>query len=174
MTTLYKFKVIFTKAGIGAIPSAAPTVTVVDVDADSVLVNAQPAVGLTSLAGYYEYDYSGADGLDVVAVFHTTDADVDQQDMYSYNPPLLIGSNGGDESITNYPVTDSVTGLPVQGATVELYPTAARVGIINSKVSNVLGLVTFDNLVSGTYYLKVIVPGYDTFLDSEVTDNLRI
>jgi hypothetical protein len=79
-----------------------------------------------------------------------------------------VGGTGGSLAITDYPVTDATTGLPIQGATVELYPTDAYTGIIASQVSDSLGHVTFSNLTAGTYYLKIIADGYDTAYDSEV------
>ena len=78
------------------------------------------------------------------------------------------GGNGGSLAITNYPVTDSVTGLPVVGAIVELYPTNAYTGIIDQQVTFSLGYVTFRHLTAGTYYIKVIRAGYSDFYDSEV------
>ncbi len=39
---------------------------------------------LANLVGYYEYEYSGADDLDLVCLFHTSDTTTDQQDLVSY------------------------------------------------------------------------------------------
>jgi hypothetical protein len=76
--------------------------------------------------------------------------------------------NGGDKTLI-YTLTDSVTSLPVVGATVELYPTNAYSGTpIDSQVTNVLGQVTFSNLVAGTYYPKGIRSGYTPSYDVEV------
>jgi len=80
MTTVYKFKAYFTKNGAGTAPSAAPTVTIVDTD-NTVLVNAQAATALSNLTGAYIYEYSGADGLDLIGKFSTTDATMDAQDL---------------------------------------------------------------------------------------------
>jgi hypothetical protein len=76
------------------------------------------------------------------------------------------GGTGGALTLT-YTLNDSGTGLPVEGATIELYPTNAYSGIISSAVTNALGQVTFSNLVAGTYYLKCIRAGYTTAYDSE-------
>lgn len=84
MTTVYKFKAFFTQDGLGVSPSSAPVATVVDTDADTKLVDAQAATALTNLTGYYEYEYSGADDLDLVCKFYTSDSNVDQQDLVSY------------------------------------------------------------------------------------------
>ena len=83
MTTLYEFCVGFTKLGVGAAPSSAPTIKVVD-SADNVLVNAATATtALSNLVGAYRYSYSGADGLTCYAKFTTTDLTVDQYDIFT-------------------------------------------------------------------------------------------
>lgn len=84
---IYKFKVAFTKLGVGTAPSSAPVCTVVDAD-DNILASAQATVALANLPGVYLYSYTGASGLDLVALFHTTDATVDQQDLYAL--PITI------------------------------------------------------------------------------------
>ena len=83
MTTIYKFKAGYTKLGIATAPSSAPTIKVVD-SADNILVAALTATtALANLAGAYLYSYSGADGLDLIGLFHTSDATMDQQDLFS-------------------------------------------------------------------------------------------
>lgn len=84
MATIYKFKAFFTLSGVGAAPSTAPVATIVDTDADSKLATEQATTALVNLVGYYEYEYSGADDLDLVCLFHTNDSSVDQQDLVSY------------------------------------------------------------------------------------------
>lgn len=84
MATLYKFKAYYTKQGIGTIPSSAPVATVVNTDTNIKLADTQATTALSNLAGYYEYEYSGADALDLVCLFHTSDITVDQQDLVSY------------------------------------------------------------------------------------------
>jgi len=88
MTTVYKFKAGYTKLGIATAPASAPVITIVDSD-NNILVNAQPATALSNLTGTYLYSYSGADGLDLVGMFHTADTTVDHQDLYSYTPDIL-------------------------------------------------------------------------------------
>jgi len=85
---IYKFKVVYKKLGIGTAPSSAPVCTVVD-SSDNVLINAQAAIALTNLTGVYLYSYTGAAGLDLVGLFHTTDATMDYQDLYSYTSDLI-------------------------------------------------------------------------------------
>lgn len=77
------------------------------------------------------------------------------------------GGNGGDKSLV-YTLTDSVTHDPVSGATVELYATPGMTTVIDSQTTNVFGVITFSNLVGGTYYLKIIRSGYETTTDTEV------
>jgi hypothetical protein len=84
MTTIYKFKAYFTEQGIGAAPSSAPVATVLDTDANTKLADAQASTAKSNLPGYYEYEYSGADNLDLVCLFHTSDTGTDQQDLVSY------------------------------------------------------------------------------------------
>ncbi len=80
MTTVYKFKAFFTKSGVGTAPSSAPTCTVVDTD-NNLLVNAQAATALSNLTGAYIYEYSGADALDLLGKFATTDETMDAQEL---------------------------------------------------------------------------------------------
>ena len=84
MATIYKFKSYFTEGGIGTAPDPAPVATVLDTDANTKLADAQASTARSNLPGYYEYEYSGADDLDLVCLFHTTDTDTDQQDLVSY------------------------------------------------------------------------------------------
>lgn len=91
MTTIYTFSCAFTKAGIGTVPSSAPVCTVVD-SANNILANAQATTALTNLPGVYLYSYSGADGLRVFALMHTTDTTMDQQDLYSYTPERITSN----------------------------------------------------------------------------------
>jgi hypothetical protein len=81
MTTNYYFEAVFTKLGVGTAPSAAPLITVVDI-ADNVLVNAQAVTALVNLAGGYVYTYAGADNLQLIGKFVTTDVTVDQLELY--------------------------------------------------------------------------------------------
>lgn len=93
MTTVYKFKAGYKKAGVATAPSSTPTITVVDTD-DNVLVNAQNATALANLTGGYIYEYSGADSLDLVGRFRTADTTMDETDLFcvaEYNPVDIWG-----------------------------------------------------------------------------------
>ena len=73
--------------------------------------------------------------------------------------------NGGALSLV---YTVDVAGVPKEGATVKLFSDSGRTSLVNAKVSNVLGVCTFTNLVAGTYYLTVQMSGYEDLFDSEV------
>ena len=84
MTTIYKFKAYYTDAGVGAVQDPAPTCTVINMADDSKLADAQATTASTNMPGLYSYEYSGADGLDVVAFFATTDTGCDVKQLASY------------------------------------------------------------------------------------------
>jgi hypothetical protein len=118
MTTLYEFCVGYTKLGIGAAPSSAPTITVID-SANNVLVaGATATTALTNLVGAYRYSYSGADGLICYAKFTTTDATMDQQDLFTAAliNPIIQNIHDTDlpavKSDTAAILTDTGTTLP--------------------------------------------------------------
>lgn len=84
MTTVYKFKAYYTDAGVGAVQDPAPTCTVINMADDSKLADAQATTASTNMPGLYSYEYSGADGLDCVAWFKTTDTGCDVKELASY------------------------------------------------------------------------------------------
>ena len=84
MTTVYKFKAYYTDAGVGTAQDPAPTCTVINMADDSKLANAQATTASTNMPGLYSYEYSGADGLDCVAFFATTDTGCDVKQLASY------------------------------------------------------------------------------------------
>jgi hypothetical protein len=97
-----------------------------------------------------------------------TATNIDTQ-LSSVHGPGAWGNTGtGGTKILTYTLTDSVTGLPIEGATIELYATSTMITIIDSKVTDVFGGVTFSNLIAGTYYLKIIKAGYVATTDTEV------
>lgn len=89
MTTVYKFKAGYTKLGVATNPSSAPVITVVDKD-NNALVTAAATTTRATLAGVYEYTYTGADNLDPVGMFHTTDTTMDAQDIFSYTEESVV------------------------------------------------------------------------------------
>jgi hypothetical protein len=84
MTTVYKFKAYYTDSGVGTVQDPAPTCTVINMADDSKLANAQATTASTNMPGLYSYEYSGADGLDCVAFFATTDTGCDVKQLASY------------------------------------------------------------------------------------------
>ena len=89
MTTIYRFRAYFTKAGVGSAPSDTPTLTAVDMS-NNILVNEQNATKISNLPGLVIYDYSGSDGLELIGRFHTTDTTLDQPyDLPSYPLPAM-------------------------------------------------------------------------------------
>ena len=84
MTTVYKFKAYYTDSGVGTAQDPAPTCTVINMADDSKLADAQATTASTNMPGLYSYEYSGADGLDCVASFKTTDTGCDVKQLASY------------------------------------------------------------------------------------------
>ena len=84
MTTVYKFKAYYTDSGVGTAQDPAPTCTVINMADDSKLADAQATTASTNMPGLYSYEYSGADGLDCVAWFKTTDTGCDVKQLASY------------------------------------------------------------------------------------------
>jgi len=84
MATTYKFKAYYKSDGVGAVMDPAPVCTIINMADDSKLADAQATTASTNMPGLYSYSYTGNDGLDLVAYFHTTDADADEADVASY------------------------------------------------------------------------------------------
>ena len=84
MTTVYKFKAYYTDAGVGTAQDPAPVCTVINMADDSKLADAQATTASVNMPGLYSYEYSGADGLDCVAWFKTTDTGCDVKELASY------------------------------------------------------------------------------------------
>jgi hypothetical protein len=195
---IYKFKVAYTKLGIGTAPSSAPVCTVVD-SADNILANAQATTALANLPGVYLYSYTGAAGLDLIALFHTTDASMDQQDLYSYTSDLLTTNLNApldtiDANVDSI-LTDTGTTLPalintritlgvgaitwtynlvdehavpIADATVWVSSDLAGTTVLASGVTDAAGNVTFY-LDAGTVYVWCQKSGYNfTNPDTEV------
>ena len=120
----------------------------------------------TALPGSYGAGTAGkiiGDSADI-----PTAAEIDTQLSGVHGSGRWGGGNGGDKSLV-YTLTNSATNEAVEGATVELYASAARTGEpIDQQITDVLGQATFNNLVAGTYYLKIIKAGFSTATDVEV------
>lgn len=156
MTTTYKFKAAFTKLGVGFVPGAAPTVTVVDKNG-VVLANAVATTPRPNMTELFEYSYTGADNLDPVAKFATTDATVDRQHIYddSYLNYAAAAAGAVAYAIT---INDS-GGLPIDGVNVWISTDIAGVNVVFNGFTNALGLVT-PLLDAGNYFSWKQKAGY--------------
>lgn len=76
------------------------------------------------------------------------------------------GGNGGTGTLV-YTLTSSVGATPIEGARVELYSDIGLTALLEAGNTNVFGVVTFGNLLTGTYYLKIIRSGFETGFDTE-------
>jgi hypothetical protein len=90
MTTIYNFAWAYTKSKVATTPANAPTCKIVNIDADTALVSGATPTLLTAQAGAYKYQYSGADGLNLLGIASTADTTVDQQDLFSYPAALPV------------------------------------------------------------------------------------
>ena len=156
MTTVYKFKAVYTKANVAVAPASPPTITVVGSD-NAVLVAALTAVtALSNLPGAYVYSYTGVNGLDPMAVFHTTDATMDKQDIYDYTPAIA-------DLVWNEVLTGATHNVATSAGR-RLRQLASSIildGAITSSTTNTVtfdgGATTTDNLYRGN--LIVVMSG---------------
>jgi hypothetical protein len=95
MTHSYKFEVGYTKLGTASAPSVAPTINVLDMDADTLLVTGGTTTASAVMAGVYKYTYTGTPGLTLRGLFHTTDSSVDQQDLFSVDMNASVTTGTG-------------------------------------------------------------------------------
>ena len=156
MTTTYLFRAGYTKLGVAVAPSSAPTITVVD-SANNLLESAQATTLLSNLVGAYIYSYSGTDGLYLQALFHTTDATVDQQDLFSmpvnYAPSTAVGSNSKTVKVTDN------SSNPLDGVLMWVTTDSGGTNKVASGFTDEFGNVTFT-LDTGTYYFWKQLAGY--------------
>jgi hypothetical protein len=182
MTTIYKFVSGYTKAGVATSPSSAPTITIVD-SGNNVLASAQATTARTNIAGVYDYSYSGADSLDLIGLFHTSDTTVDRQDLHSHPYDAVIlkaiaevptaaeidtqlsgthgagtWGNGSGSTSTTVTVNDGVN--PIDGVDVWVSTDSAGTNVIARGSTGALGTVVFM-LDAGTYYAWKQLAGYD-------------
>lgn len=124
--TVYLFAAYFLKGGVGATPSDTPTLTAVNL-ADSVVINAAPAVKAANLPGLVLYQWTGDDGQQLIGRFHSTDTTLDKPyDLPSFplvcqgpvqNLQLLAGAvpnnlaQGAMMDLVNVPNPTAVTAV---------------------------------------------------------------
>lgn len=160
MTTIYRFKIVSTKGGIATSASPLPTIDIINVAADSKLVTSASVITKTSLAGYCEYNYTGADDLDLVGLFHTTDTSTDQQDLISYIPDIFyvnldanVGSRASGSLLALIPTNTSSA-----SAVDQIYTSMATVSDVSiASASAVLDMSLATHTVAGTAGSKLAV-----------------
>ena len=168
----YNFYGFFVSSKVGTAGLSDVTVDVYSNNSGtSILVAGSAATSIGG--GLYKYSYTNGTASDYLAVFKTDDASVDQKQIPSLVPQQLpyidtyvSGGNAGTATLT-YTVYKSGGGV-LEGATVKLYSDSGRTTLVNLKTSDVLGQVTFTNVVAGTYYLTTTMTGYDDMTDIEV------
>lgn len=166
MATNYKFKVGYTKLGVATAPSVAPTINILNVATDALVVTGAAVTASAAMPGVYTYTYSGADGLDLIALFHTTDASMDQQDLFCIDIDKLVTTSislGSGASTWPITVNDGVN--PIDGVDVWISTDIAGTNVIARGYTNALGIITFY-LDPGTYYAWKSLAGY-TFTNPE-------
>lgn len=160
MTTVYKFKAVFTAAGIGAVPSSAPTIDIVD-SSGNILVSAASPTSRVNMPEVYQYSYSGTDDLDLVAKFSTSDLSIDQQQIYSlpdiYSLIATRTTLGPGSTAITVTINDGVN--PLDGVDVWLTTDVAGTDTIARGNTDALGNITFM-LDAGTYYVWKQLAGY--------------
>lgn len=83
MTTTYLMTVGYTKLGRVYTPTSAPTITIVD-SGNNTLITAAATTARSGIAGVYDSSYTGADNLNLIGLWTTTDTLADQQDLLSH------------------------------------------------------------------------------------------
>lgn len=158
MTTIYKFKAGYTKLGVATAPSSAPTITVVDSSNNIVVAGTSLPSSLSNLTGAYLYSYSGSNGLNLVGLFHTTDATMDAQDLFAI-PDLSTYFNALGAGSTSTPITIDDGVNPLDGVDVWATTDSGGTNVVARGSTNASGLVTFL-LDAGTYYIWKTLAGY--------------
>lgn len=168
MTTAYKFKAGYTKLGVATAPSAAPTINIINVATDALVATAQATTASANMPGVYTYTYSGAASLNLIALFHTTDTSVDQQDLFAIDidswvaASVSLGSGAVSWEVTVDDGTD-----PLDGVDVWVTTDLAGANVVARGQTDDLGAVTFL-LDAGDYYFWKQLAGY-SFTNPELT-----
>jgi hypothetical protein len=182
MTTVYKFKAYYTDAGVGAVQDPAPTCTVINMADDSKLADAQATTASTNMPGLYSYSYSGADGLDCVAWFKTTDTGCDVKELASYVSEKITTMSSGvtlaDDAITAAAYDES-TAFPIKKADATTTELArldsaasykADVSAITGAALSSAGIdAILDEVVVGTYTMRQLLAVMGAALAGKVT-----
>lgn len=168
MTTSYKFKVGYTKLGVATAPAVNPTINILNVDTDALLVTAGTVTASTNMPGVKTYTYSGAAGLNLIGLFHTTDASMDQQDLFSIDiDAVVVQSMSLGSGAVSWTVTVNDGANPLDGVEVWVTTDLAGANIVASGTTDALGVVTFL-LDAGSYYFFKQLAGFN-FTNPELT-----
>jgi hypothetical protein len=162
MSTTYKFKAFYKKAGIGTVPAAAPTVNVVD-NLGNLLANGAVTTPRPNMPELFEYTYTGADNLDPVAKFITTDLTMDESQLASGSYCSYPAASAGAIAYTI--TVDTPGGLPIDGVNVWVSTDIAGVNVIFNGYTNALGIV-IPMLDAGNYFAWKQKAGF-TFVNPE-------
>jgi len=161
MATNYKFKVGYTKLGVATAPSAAPTINILNVGTDALVATAQPTTASATMPGVYTYTYNGANGLDLIALFHTTDASMDQQDLFCIDIDKLVTTSISlGSGASTWPITVNDGANPLDGVDVWISTDIGGTNVIVRGYTDALGLITFY-LDPGNYYAWKSLAGYN-------------
>ncbi len=75
----YIFLGLFTKSKVGATPANSPTIDIVNIDTNTLVVTGGSPSVISAMTGLYSYTYTGASGLRLVGLFKTSDTTVDRR-----------------------------------------------------------------------------------------------
>lgn len=95
MSHSYVFECGYTKLGTASAPSVAPTINVLNITTDALVVTAGSTTASANMPGVYSYTYPGDTGLNLRGLFHTTDTSVDQQDLFSLDMNAMTSTGSG-------------------------------------------------------------------------------
>jgi hypothetical protein len=150
MTTLYKLTCGYTKLGEAYTPVPPPTIKVVD-SSNNLLVNAAATTARSNIAGVFDYTYSGADNLDLIALFHTTDATVDRKDLHShpYDAVILKAIETVDTVVDAIKVKTDFTPSVQAGAAGGLFIAGTNAPTTGTPTAESIADAIWDELLSG-------------------------
>lgn len=156
--TSYTFRAGYTKLGVATTPSSPPTITVVDED-DTVIVTDAAVTALSNLAGLYIYVHTGVSGLALIGKFHTTDATIDQQDLFTTPDSDAVSGSGTGTGSVSVPIQITNGSVGLDGAKVWATTDVEGTNVVVLGFTNAFGNITFL-LDPGTYYIWKELSGY--------------
>jgi hypothetical protein len=142
--------------------------TVLDTDANTKLVDAQASTAKSNLPGYYEYEYSGADNLDLVCLFHTSDTGTDQQDLVSYVVEKVYQADAKLDVIDG--IVDAI--LVDTGTTLPAEINAVYSDVMNATVEGAYTVQEVLRIMAGALAGKLSGGGTTTLTFRDLSDTL--